>query len=73
MFRLRILILAIPLLALSALPARGWMRFPYEDAQVVERSDLIIVASIKDGSVIIVPHLRKHPDDGRSWGIPQNR
>jgi hypothetical protein len=40
---------------------------PYEDAEVVGRSELIVVASVKDGSAVVVPHPRAGPDDGRSW------
>jgi hypothetical protein len=46
--------------------AMGWMRFPYEDAQVVERADLIVVGRIKQGSVEYVRH-RNEPQQGASW------
>jgi len=37
----------------------------YEDAKVVERSDLIVVGAVKNGSMVIVPH--SHENEGRSW------
>jgi len=44
----------------------GWMRGIYEDETVVRRSDLIVVAAIKDGSMRYVPH-PVPPGDGRPW------
>lgn len=62
------LIVAIALLAWPA-PAGAWQRMIYEDAQVVARSELIVVGAIKSDSVVVVPHLPQHPDpdEGHSW------
>lgn len=46
--------------------AHAWLRMRYEDAQVVERSELIVVGAIKDGSVVVVPHPRE-VHRGLSW------
>jgi hypothetical protein len=62
----RIVVFIAAIIAVSALSAQAWLRVPYEDAQIVERSDLIVIASIKEGSVIVVPHPRQG-DEGRSW------
>ena len=50
---------------LLAAPAHAWLRAPHEDAQLVERSELIAVARLKRGSIVCVPHPRKR-DEGRS-------
>jgi hypothetical protein len=42
------------------------MRYPYEDAQVVERSELIVVGHIKKGSIKYIRH-KKRPGEGASW------
>jgi len=36
--------------------AHAWLRFPYEDAIVVDRSELIVVAHLKEGAIQYVPH-----------------
>jgi hypothetical protein len=54
------------MLVLCARIAHAWLRPTYEDATVVERSELIVVAHLKEGSIQHVPHKRK-PDEGASW------
>ncbi len=49
-----------------AYPSWAWLRPRYEDITVVERSELIVVARLKPGSVERVEHPRE-PGDGRSW------
>jgi hypothetical protein len=44
----------------------AWERPTYEDATVVERSELIVVAHLKEGSVLKVFHA-KPPNGGASW------
>jgi hypothetical protein len=46
--------------------AYGWMRPLYEDATVVDRSELIVIGHLKDGSLEYVPH-KKNRDEGASW------
>ena len=45
-------------LALCALctPGDAWMRLIYEDATVLERSELVVVGHLKEGSIVYVPH-----------------
>ncbi|OHE79876.1 MAG: hypothetical protein A2107_07950 [Verrucomicrobia bacterium GWF2_62_7] len=52
------------LLALNA--AYAWLRPQYEDAVVVERSQLIVVAHLKEGSIQYVPH-NKRLNEGAIW------
>ncbi len=54
------------LLILSPMVALAWMHFPYEDATVVERSELIVVAHLREGSILKAPH-EKSPVAGASW------
>jgi hypothetical protein len=65
---IRKLALRTPLLmlVLCASFAHAWPRPTYEDATVVERSELIVVAHLKAGSIQHVPHKRP-PGDGASW------
>lgn len=49
-----------------ATPAHARLRAYYEDAVVVERSEVILVGRLKKGSIEYVPHKRK-PHEGRSW------
>ncbi|MCL2640099.1 MAG: hypothetical protein FWD53_04570 [Phycisphaerales bacterium] len=60
------LLLAIILIATCSLPAHAWLRLHYEDAQIVERSELIVVGSLKTDSLMIVPH-PKPKYGGVSW------
>jgi hypothetical protein len=53
------------LLILGSNLARGWPRFPYSDTDVVQRSDLIIIAHVKEGSIVYVPHTMH--DGGMIW------
>lgn len=62
---------ALPLLLLVMLlsastAAHGWMRLRYEDAIVVERSELIVVGRLNGESIREVPHERR-PEEGQSW------
>jgi hypothetical protein len=59
-------ILAAWLFVLCAGVAQAWLRPEYEDATVVERSELIVVAHIKEGSIMYVPHDKKSWE-GASW------
>jgi hypothetical protein len=54
LFRLPIIFAAI--LLLIGTPAFGWLRVRYEDLTVVQRSDLIVIAAVKPGSVVYIPH-----------------
>ena len=47
-------------------PARGWMRPVYEDAVVVQRSELIVVGRLQKNSIECVSHPRK-PGEGGSY------
>jgi len=53
-------------MALMACPASAWLRPIYEDAIVVERSELIVIGHLKQGSIKHVPHSKK-PNEGASW------
>lgn len=44
----------------------AWSRPHYEDAVIVERSELIVVAHLKEGSIQYVPH-KKKAHEGSSW------
>src|SRR5947208_2374335 len=57
---------ALTFLATAAAPSFGWERFDYEDWDVVERSQLIVVGRLKPESIERVPHSHK-PDEGASW------
>ncbi len=61
----RPLLLAAVILCLAAPLCRAWLRATCEDEAVVGRSDLMVIGTVKDGSVRYVPHA----DDGRgrSW------
>ena len=54
------------LIAACSRPAHAWLRPHYEDAQIVERSELIVVGSLKPDSLVIVPH-PKPKYGGISW------
>ncbi len=58
-------IFLIIILFLSNL-AQGALRRTYEDATIVERSELIVVAHIKEGSIEYIPH-KKDQWKGASW------
>ena len=55
--------LVIPLLSSNA--AHAWLRPYYEDATVIERSELIVVAHLKGGTIEHVPH-KQRPGEG-AW------
>jgi hypothetical protein len=63
---MRMMAQATSLLALvvCASVAHAWLRPTFEDATLVARSELIVVAHLKAGSIQHVPHKR---DDSRSW------
>ncbi|MCX7048319.1 MAG: hypothetical protein NTX50_22895 [Candidatus Sumerlaeota bacterium] len=63
-FRTAMLSILISLAASGA--AYAWLRPIYEDAEVVERSELIAVAHLKEGSIQYVPH-KKAANEGASW------
>jgi hypothetical protein len=64
---IRALILSMTLLLiLCPQVALAWLRSSYEDATVVERSELIVVAHLKEGSILKVSHA-KPPHEGASW------
>jgi hypothetical protein len=44
----------------------AWLRPVYEDADVVARSQLIVVGHLQRGSIVYVPH-RRRPHRGHSW------
>ena len=57
---------SLVLLAVCVPHGHAWLRPWFEDVTVVERSELIVVARLKQGSVRHVEHERK-ADEGRSW------
>lgn len=61
-----ILTFAAAIVVLFSSPCSAWMRLRYEDAQVAERSELIVVGQLKRGTIKYVPHERKRPD-AASW------
>ena len=62
----KVVCLAAALLLTQLSPAQAWLRVPYEDAVVVERSELIVVGHVQPGSLAKVEH-EKDSDEGRSW------
>jgi len=66
MIRTLTLLASLLLLVLWPNVAHAWLRPEYEDATVVERSELIVVAHLAEGSIQYVPHEKK-PDEGASW------
>ena len=65
MTRTRILPISLVLLALCSNVAHAWIRSHYEDATVVGRSELIVVAHLKENTIQYVPH-KKKPHEGAS-------
>jgi hypothetical protein len=65
---MRTIALSTSLLLLVLCPkvALAWERPRYEDATVVERSELIVVAHLKEGSIEKVSHAQS-PTEGASW------
>ncbi|MEI6809117.1 MAG: hypothetical protein WCN95_10380 [bacterium] len=52
------------LVAIAVSPsAYAWLRPLYEDALVVERSELIVIGHLKEGSIDYVPHSKKPGED----------
>jgi len=66
MIRTRLLPLLVMLLLLGANVALARQRAHYEDAIVVDRSELIVVAHLIEGTIQYVPH-QKAPNQGVSW------
>ena len=66
MIRKMAFLAALLALLFCAQISHAWLRPIFEDATVVERSELIVVAHLKEGSIQYVPHNRR-PDEGRSW------
>lgn len=62
----RTLGLSLAIVLLSSDLANAWHRPRYEDATVVERSELIVVGHLEADSIKYVPHKRK-VGEGRSW------
>lgn len=54
------------IVAILTQPAYAWLRPVYEDAVVVERSEMIVIGHLKEGSIEYVPH-KKGPNEGASW------
>jgi hypothetical protein len=48
--------LLLTLALLAGTSARGWSRKHYSDSEVVSRAELIVVAKVQEGSLILVPH-----------------
>jgi hypothetical protein len=65
---LRTLLPVTCLLLLTVISGRAlaWLRPTYEDATIVERTELLVVAHLKRDSIQKVPHDRK-PGEGASW------
>lgn len=63
--RFGLLILLLILLSCSS-ACYAWPRASYEDAVVIERSELIVVGHLKEGSIQYIPH-DKAPTAGASW------
>ncbi len=51
---------------LFAASAQAWLRGPYEDSELVERSELIVVGHLVPESIEFRWH-EQRPDQGRSW------
>ncbi|HPO08188.1 MAG TPA: hypothetical protein PLZ55_05930 [bacterium] len=65
--RARILPIAILIYLILPNAAQAWVRHPFEDATVVERSELIVVAHLKEGSIEHIP--RETPATATTiWG-----
>lgn len=66
MIRTRIMSISLVLILLCSNVVQARLRFRYEDATVVDRSELIVVGHLKEGSIHHVPH-KKKPHEGASW------
>jgi len=61
-----VMLISVVILLSASNAAYAWLRPRYEDPIVVERTELIVVAHLKEGSIQYVPH--KHgPHEGASW------
>ncbi len=61
-----LIVVIMTMLARFCVPACAWLRSWYEDAQIVQRSELIVVGHLKVDSIVYVPHV-KPPGGGASW------
>lgn len=66
MTRTALAVMSFLIALLFSTEAYAWLRAPYEDAMIVERSELIVVGRLLPGSIRYVPH-RRQPDRGASW------
>lgn len=60
------LLFSIVILLIGTMSAHAWLRRPYEDATVVERSGLIVVGHLEAESIKFVAH-EMNSDRGKSW------
>ena len=60
-------IIFLLIILISSCTAHAFHRPVYEDATIVQRSELIIVGHIKKGSIEYVPHKKRNSDAGASW------
>lgn len=60
----KILLSALGILCIASV-AYAWERRAYSDAEIVSRAELIVVAKIKESSMVLVPHDTKN--QGASW------
>jgi hypothetical protein len=58
-------VMACVLVMLAAAPSHAWTRRPYEDAEVVARSELIVVGHLQPGTIEFLPHPHA-PGEGSS-------
>ena len=59
-------LISIAMLFVWSTSAHGFLRCHFEDATVMERSELVVVGHLEADSIQFVPH--KHgPNEGRSW------
>ena len=61
------LVLAAIALLSSVNVVNAWMRAGFWDAEVVQRSELIVVGHLKPDSIRYVPHTNNPPFFGKSW------
>ena len=66
MIKTVMMLISFVILLLASNAAFAWLRPQYEDAIVVQRSELIVVAHLKKGSIEYVPH-KKKVYEGASW------
>ena len=64
--RIKIFFLCILMIVVCPNLARAWLRARYEDAVIIDRSELIVVGHLREGSIQYVAH-KKKPHGGASW------